>query len=135
MTRISTGYCRWPSRVFPTPLSISVSMVLNYRCCLRNGCSPITAPCGRFLAVLSMLLPDDSVADEAVFAFGMMVSHENQYDETLLQALNLCVGAELLHDTSYFAERSWNGRSVGARIRRPVSAGRRSRQRPVFVGQ
>ncbi len=34
------------------------------------------------------------------FAFGMVVSHENQHDETMLQALNLRSGAPLLHDTS-----------------------------------
>jgi iron(II)-dependent oxidoreductase len=34
--------------------------------------------------------------DDSGFAFGMVVSHENQHDETMLQALNLRVGAPLL---------------------------------------
>ncbi len=41
-------------------------------------------------------LPEDS--DD--FAFGMVVSHENQHDETMLQALNLRSGAPLLSETS-----------------------------------
>ena len=36
----------------------------------------------------------------ADFVFGMVVSHENQHDETMLQALNLRTGAPLLSDTS-----------------------------------
>jgi len=49
-------------------------------------------------AVLDALdeLPDDSSS----FAFGMVVSHENQHNETMLQALNLRSGAPLLHGTS-----------------------------------
>ena len=48
-------------------------------------------------AVLDALdaLPDD----DGEFAFGMVVSHENQHDETMLQALNLRTGAPLLSDT------------------------------------
>ncbi|WP_458317624.1 ergothioneine biosynthesis protein EgtB [Mycolicibacterium brisbanense] len=37
-------------------------------------------------------LPDDSSA----FNFGLVISHENQHDETMLQALNLRVGPPLL---------------------------------------
>ena len=40
-------------------------------------------------------LPDD----DGEFVFGMVVSHENQHDETMLQALNLRTGAPLLPDT------------------------------------
>jgi gamma-glutamyl hercynylcysteine S-oxide synthase len=43
-------------------------------------------------------LPDDPAGEEAAFAFGMVVSHENQHDETMLQALNLRTGAPLLGD-------------------------------------
>jgi iron(II)-dependent oxidoreductase len=39
-------------------------------------------------------LPDD--ADDAAFRFGLVISHENQHDETMLQALNLRYGAPLL---------------------------------------
>ncbi len=45
-------------------------------------------------------LPDDPAGDEAAFAYAMVVSHENQHDETMLQALNLRHGAPLLPDTS-----------------------------------
>lgn len=41
-------------------------------------------------------LPDD----DSGFAFGMVVSHENQHDETMLQALNLRSGAPLLAATT-----------------------------------
>ncbi|HEU0190554.1 MAG TPA: ergothioneine biosynthesis protein EgtB [Mycobacterium sp.] len=45
-------------------------------------------------AVLEML---DGLPDGAdVFPFGLMVSHEHQHDETMLQALNLRTGAPLL---------------------------------------
>jgi iron(II)-dependent oxidoreductase len=42
-------------------------------------------------------LPED---DEGGFVFGLVVSHENQHDETMLQALNLRTGAPLLLETS-----------------------------------
>lgn len=50
-------------------------------------------------AVLDTLdaLPDDP---DAAFVYAMVVSHENQHDETMLQALNLRSGAPLLRDTS-----------------------------------
>jgi iron(II)-dependent oxidoreductase len=38
----------------------------------------------------------DTTPDEASFRFGLVVSHENQHTETMLQALNLRVGAPLL---------------------------------------
>ena len=41
-------------------------------------------------------LPDDSSS----FVYAMVISHENQHDETMLQALNLRSGAPLLGDTS-----------------------------------
>ena len=40
-------------------------------------------------------LPDDLTAD-AAFRFGLVISHENQHDETMLQALNLRSGPPLL---------------------------------------
>ncbi|HUE32880.1 MAG TPA: ergothioneine biosynthesis protein EgtB [Mycobacterium sp.] len=45
-------------------------------------------------------LPDDPAGDRAAFAYGMVVSHENQHDETMLQALNLRTGPPLLPGTS-----------------------------------
>jgi len=42
-------------------------------------------------------LPDEPGGD---FVFGLVVSHENQHDETMLQALNLRAGAPLLADTA-----------------------------------
>src|SRR3954462_9570672 len=39
-------------------------------------------------------LPDD--AHDAAFRFGLVISHENQHDETMLQALNLRTGPPLL---------------------------------------
>ncbi len=39
-------------------------------------------------------LPDDD--DDAAFNFGLVISHENQHDETMLQALNLRSGPPLL---------------------------------------
>jgi iron(II)-dependent oxidoreductase len=45
-------------------------------------------------------LPDDRPDDPADFVFGMVVSHENQHTETMLQALNLRSGAPLLRETS-----------------------------------
>lgn len=41
-------------------------------------------------------LPDDGSDVRAAFNFGLVISHENQHDETMLQALNLRVGAPLL---------------------------------------
>ena len=38
-------------------------------------------------------LPDD---DDPTFVFGLVISHENQHDETMLQALNLRTGPALL---------------------------------------
>jgi iron(II)-dependent oxidoreductase len=38
-------------------------------------------------------LPDD---DDSTFSFGLVISHENQHDETMLQALSLRAGAPLL---------------------------------------
>ena len=42
-------------------------------------------------------LPDEP---DRTFVFGMVVSHENQHDETMLQALNLRGGPPLLPDTA-----------------------------------
>lgn len=38
--------------------------------------------------------------EDALFRFGMVISHENQHDETMLQALNLRVGPPLLGATA-----------------------------------
>ena len=45
-------------------------------------------------------LPDDPAGDHAAFVYGMVVSHENQHDETMLQALNLRTGAALLRESA-----------------------------------
>jgi iron(II)-dependent oxidoreductase len=52
-------------------------------------------------AVLDALdaLPDEPEPDRK-FVFGMVVSHENQHDETMLQALNLRTGPPLLSETA-----------------------------------
>lgn len=39
---------------------------------------------------------DRTIDDAALFRFGLVVSHENQHDETMLQALNLRAGPPLL---------------------------------------
>jgi iron(II)-dependent oxidoreductase len=44
--------------------------------------------------------PAQSVATPGSFVFAMVVSHENQHDETILQALNLRPGPPLLQATS-----------------------------------
>ena len=41
-------------------------------------------------------LPEDGSATEGEFNFGLVISHENQHDETMLQALNLRTGPALL---------------------------------------
>ncbi len=42
-------------------------------------------------------LPDDpDISGDAAFRFGLVISHENQHDETMLQALNLRSGPPLL---------------------------------------
>jgi iron(II)-dependent oxidoreductase len=43
-------------------------------------------------------LPDDPTGDRAAFVYGLVVSHENQHNETMLQAWNLRTGAALLRD-------------------------------------
>jgi len=45
-------------------------------------------------------LPDDPAGEDAAFVYGMVVSHENQHDETILQALNLRIGATLLRESA-----------------------------------
>ena len=39
---------------------------------------------------------DRAVSDESLFRFGLVISHEHQHDETMLQALNLRAGPPLL---------------------------------------
>jgi gamma-glutamyl hercynylcysteine S-oxide synthase len=41
-------------------------------------------------------LPDDGSDSQGTFNFGLVISHENQHDETMLQALNLRAGPALL---------------------------------------
>jgi gamma-glutamyl hercynylcysteine S-oxide synthase len=56
----------------------------------RNYCATVR---GRALDRLDALTDDDN---DAAFNFGLVVSHENQHDETMLQALNLRSGPALL---------------------------------------
>ncbi len=64
-------------------------------------------------------LPDDPAGEQAAFAFGLVVSHENQHGETMLQALNLRTGAPLLRDVSPLP----GGRAGLARTSVPVPGG------------
>ncbi len=59
----------------------------------RTYCSRVRSAA---LDVLDGLPDDPDPAQPAGFAFGMVVSHEHQHNETMLQALNLRVGAPLL---------------------------------------
>ena len=56
----------------------------------RTYCSTVR---NKALDTLDALTDDDS---DAEFNFGLVVSHENQHDETMLQALNLRAGPPLL---------------------------------------
>jgi iron(II)-dependent oxidoreductase len=58
----------------------------------RAYCSSVRA------AALDLLdtLPDRDDDTEVAFRFGLVISHENQHDETMLQALNLRSGASIL---------------------------------------
>ncbi|BBY64366.1 ergothioneine biosynthesis protein EgtB [Mycolicibacterium helvum] len=58
----------------------------------RAYCSSVRA------AALEVLdtLPDRDDDAEVAFRFGLVISHENQHDETMLQALNLRSGAPIL---------------------------------------
>lgn len=44
------------------------------------------------------VLPDEPAGSPGDFAFGLVISHENQHDETMLQALNLRSGPPLLSE-------------------------------------
>ncbi len=56
----------------------------------RNYCATVR---NKALDTLDALPDDDS---QAAFNFGLVISHENQHDETMLQALNLRSGPPLL---------------------------------------
>lgn len=59
----------------------------------RRYCAAVR---GKALDALDTL-PEDSIAEgEASFRFGLVISHENQHDETMLQALSLRSGDPLL---------------------------------------
>ena len=80
----------------------------------------------------------DALPDEPGrhFAFGMVVSHENQHDETMLQALNLRGGPPLLPDACTLPPgRPGLVGHIGVGARRPVRPGRRRSHRAVFAGQ
>jgi iron(II)-dependent oxidoreductase len=59
----------------------------------RAFCSTVR---GKALDSLDALTDDPDVSGEAEFRFGLVISHENQHDETMLQALNLRSGPPLL---------------------------------------
>ena len=48
------------------------------------------------LDALDALPPEDGTGVDPTFVFGLAVSHENQHDETMLQALNLRTGPAIL---------------------------------------
>lgn len=78
-------------------------------------------------------LPDDT---DAAFRFALVVSHEHQHDETMLQALNLRSGAPLLGPGAPLPP--WAARycgRIGAGTRRAVRAGRRRGHRAAFARQ
>ncbi len=63
----------------------------------RAYCSEVR---GRVLDKLEALPGTPTVQEESAFPYGMVVSHEQQHDETLLQALQLRDGAPLLGEGS-----------------------------------
>jgi gamma-glutamyl hercynylcysteine S-oxide synthase len=63
----------------------------------RAFCSTVR---GKALDSLDALPDDPDVSGEAEFRFGLVISHENQHDETMLQALNLRSGPPLLNTGS-----------------------------------
>ncbi len=64
-------------------------------------------------------LPTDGSGIQDEFNFGLVISHENQHDETMLQALNLRTGPALLDRGAASAARPVRSRgNVGARARR-----------------
>ena len=64
----------------------------------RTFCSTVR---GKALDSLDALPDDPDVRAEAEFRFGLVISHENQHDETMLQALNLRSGPPLLNTGSW----------------------------------
>ena len=59
----------------------------------RTYCSTVRS---KALDSLDKLADDPGVSGDAMFSFGLVISHENQHDETMLQALNLRSGPLLL---------------------------------------
>ena len=64
----------------------------------RTFCSTVR---GKALDSLDALPDDRDVRAEAEFRFGLVISHENQHDETMLQGLNLRSGPPLLNTGSW----------------------------------
>ena len=80
-------------------------------------------------------LPDDDV--DADFDFGLVVSHENQHDETMLQALNLRAGPRAAGPRRAAAGRAgrvWRARRCWCPAGRSSSASTRSTE-PLLAGQ
>jgi iron(II)-dependent oxidoreductase len=59
----------------------------------RTYCATVR---NKALDTLDALTDDPDIAQDASFRFGLIISHENQHDETMLQALNLRSGPPLL---------------------------------------
>ena len=95
---------------------------------------PTARPCATRRSTRSTALPDGDSA--AAFAFGLVVSHENQHDETMLQALSLRSGPPLLDRGAPLPPgRARRGGHVGVGAGRPVRARRRRGRRAVVAGQ
>ena len=64
------------------------------RCCRRPMRAPTARPCATRRSTRSTRCPTATARPQ--FNFGLVISHENQHDETMLQALNLRSGPPLL---------------------------------------
>ena len=73
-------------------------------------------------------LADDGPDSQAAFNFGLVISHENQHDETMLQALNLRSGPPLLDSGSAASRRAgpvWQARRCWCPVARSSSVSTR----------
>ena len=92
--------CRRPSRGSTTPSCTPAPVASICRCCPRSGRGRIAGQCGPPRSMRSTPCPTTPRATRRRSCTAMVVSHENQHDETMLQALNLRTGAPLLRDTA-----------------------------------
>ena len=97
----------------------------------RNYCATVR---NKALDTLDALPDDDRT--QAAFDFGLVISHENQHDETMLQALNLRTGPAAARSRDAAAGGPARaGGHVGAGARRPVRPRRRRGDRAALAGQ